>query len=64
MYETVMERFFPRWVFGEFHRSLNYVRNFSRSTHMFICWSAGKLGTRMKAQASFPDKEFEEQEGQ
>ena len=29
---------FPRWIFGEFYRSLKYVRNFPRSTHMFICW--------------------------
>ena len=51
MYETVLERF-PRWVFGEFYRSLKYVRNFPRSTHMFICWRARKRGTGMKAQAS------------
>ena len=31
-----------------------------RSTHMFICWRARKLGTRMKAQASCPNKKFEE----
>ena len=59
MYETVLERF-PRWVFGEFYRNLKYVRNFPRSTHMFICWRARKPGTRMKAQASCPNKEFEE----
>ena len=59
MYETVLERF-PRWVFGEFYRSLKYVRNFPRSTHMFICWRARKYGTGMKAPASCPNKEFEE----
>ena len=59
MYETVLERF-PRWVFGEFYRSAKYVRNFPRSTHMFICWRARKHGTGMKAQASCPNKEFEE----
>ena len=31
---------FGGWVFGEFYRSANYVRNFPRSTHMFICWRA------------------------
>ena len=36
------------------------VRNFPRSTHMFICWRARKHGTGMKAQASCPNKEFEE----
>ena len=59
MYETVLERF-PRWVFGEFYRSLKDVRNLPRSTHMFICWRARKPGTRMKVQASCPNKEFEE----
>ena len=54
----VLERF--RWMFGEFYRSLKYVPNFPRSTHMFICWRARKLGTRMKAQASCPNKESEE----
>ena len=54
MYETVLERF-PRWVFGEFYRSLKFVRNFPRSTHMFICWRARKPGTRMKAKASKKD---------
>ena len=37
-----------------------YVRNVPRSTHMFICWRARKPGTRTKAQASCPNKEFEE----
>ena len=59
VYETVLERF-PRWVFGEFYRSLKDVRNLPRSTHMFICWRARKPGTRMKVQASCPNKEFEE----
>ena len=59
MYETVLERF-PRWVFGEFYRSAKYVRNFPRSTHMFIYWRARKHGTGMKAQASCRNKEFEE----
>ena len=47
--KTVLERF-PRWVFGEFYRSpsAKYVRNFSRATHMFICWRATKRGTGMK----------------
>ena len=53
-YETVLERF-PRWGFGEFYRSLKYVLNFPRSTHMFICWRARKPGTRMKAKASKKD---------
>ena len=26
--------------FGEFYRSLRFVRNFPRSTHIFICWRA------------------------
>ena len=30
------------------------------STHMFICWRARKPGTRMKLQASCPNKEFQE----
>ena len=59
MYETVLERF-RRWVFGEFYRSAKYVRNCPRLTHMFICWRARKPGTRMKAQASCPNKKFEE----
>ena len=59
MYERVLERF-PRWVFGEFYRSLKDVRNLLRSTHIFICWKARKPRTRMKAQASCPNKEFEE----
>ena len=59
MYETVLERFL-RWVFGEFYRSLKYVRNFPPSTHMFTCWRAKKPGTRIKAQASGPNKEFVE----
>ena len=42
-------------VFGEFYRGLKYVRNCPRSTHMFICWRAIKLGTRMKARASCPN---------
>ena len=58
MNETVLERF-PRWVFGEFYRSAKYVRNFPRSTHMFICWRARKRRTGMKAQASCPNKELE-----
>ena len=56
--KTVLERF-PRWVFGEFYRSAKYVRNFPRSTHMFICWRARKPRTRMKAQASCSNKEFD-----
>ena len=34
------------------------VGNFPRSTHMFICWRARKPGTRMKAQASCPNRSF------
>ena len=56
MYETVLERF-PRWVFGEFYRSLKFVRNFPRSTHIFICWRARKPGTRMKAQSESSKKD-------
>ena len=56
--------FFPGGFWRISQKFELYVRNFSRSTHMFICWRAGKLETRMKAQASFPGKEFEEQEGQ
>ena len=33
---TSVHRLFPRWVFGEFYGSLKFVRNFPRSTHMFI----------------------------
>ena len=47
---TVLERF-PWWVFGGFYRSLKFVRNFPRSTHIFICWRARKPGTRMTAQS-------------
>ena len=50
VYEKVLERFL-QWVFEEFYRSFKYVGNFPRSTHMFICWRARKLGTRMKAQS-------------
>ena len=40
--------------FGEFYRSLRFVRNFPRSTHIFICWRARKPGhgTRMQASES------------
>ena len=31
-----------------------------RSKHMFICWRARRPGTRMKAQALYPNKELEE----
>ena len=48
---------FPWWVFGEFYRSLKFVRNFPRSTHMFICWRARKRGTRMKAQSKSSKKD-------
>ena len=54
MYETVPMGF---W---RIYRSAKYVRNFPRSRHMFICWRASKRGTGMKAQASCPNKEFEE----
>ena len=56
MYETVLERF-PLWVFGEFYRSLKFVRNFPRSTHIFICCRARKPGTRMKAQSESSKKD-------
>ena len=46
--------------FWRIYRSAKCVRNFPRSTHMFICWRARKRGTGMKAQASCPNKEFEE----
>ena len=46
--------------FWRIYRSAKYVRNFPRSTHMFICWRARKYGTGMKAPASCPNKEFEE----
>ena len=59
VYQTVLERF-ARRVFGEFYRSAKYARIFPRSTYMFICWRARKPGTRMKVQASCPNKEFEE----
>ena len=48
---------FPWWVFGEFYRSLKFVRNFPRSTHIFICWRARKPGTRMKAQSEISKKD-------
>ena len=51
-----LERF-PWWDFGEFYRSLKFVRNFPRSTHMFICWRARKRGTRMKAQSKSSKKD-------
>ena len=54
LYETVLERF-PRWVFGEFYRSLKYVRNFPRSTHMFICWRARKPGMKAQSKSSKKD---------
>ena len=50
MYETVPMGF---W---RIYRSAKYVRNFPRSRHMFI----GEHGTGMTAQASCPNKEFEE----
>ena len=59
MYDTVLERF-PRSVCEEFYRSAKYIRNFPRATHRFICWRARKRGTGMKAQASCPNKEFQE----
>ena len=43
--------------FGEFYRSLRFVRNFPRSTHIFICWRARKPGTRMKAQSEISEKD-------
>ena len=43
--------------FGEFYRSLRFVRNFPRSTHIFICWRARKPGTRMKAQSEISKKD-------
>ena len=43
--------------FGEFYRSLRFVRNFPRSTHIFICWRARKPGTRMKAQSESSKKD-------
>ena len=46
--------------FWRIYRSAKYVRDFPRSRHMFICWRARKRGTGMKAQASCPNKEFEE----
>ena len=46
--------------FWRIYRSAKYVRNFPRSTHMFICWRARKHGTGMKAPASCPNKEFEQ----
>ena len=46
--------------FWRIYRRAKYVRNFPRSRHMFICWRARKHGTGMKAQASCPNKEFEE----
>ena len=60
MYETVVLERLPRWGFGEFYRSAKYVRNFPRSTHIFISCRARKPGTRMKVQAPCPNKEFEE----
>ena len=56
MYKTVLERL-PRWVFGEFYRRAKHVRNFPRSTHMFICWRARKCGTGMKAQSESSKKD-------
>ena len=43
--------------FGEFYRSLRFVRNFPRSTHIFTCWRARKPGTRMKAQSEISKKD-------
>ena len=53
---TVLERF-PWWVFRGFYRSLKFVRNFPRSTHIFICWRARKPGTRLKAQSGSSKKD-------
>ena len=53
---TVLERF-AWWVFGGFYRSLKFVRNFPRSTHIFICWRARKPGTRLKAQSGSSKKD-------
>ena len=50
-----------RWVCGEFTEVQSMFETFlDRSRHMFICWRARKHGTGMKAQASCPNKEFEE----
>ena len=40
-----------------FWRSLRFVRNFPRSTHIFVCWRARKPGTRMKAQSEISKKD-------
>ena len=54
VFNTVLERFLL-CIFGEFCRSLKYVRNFPRSTDMFICWRARKPGRRSQIKSSKKD---------